>query len=328
MSKTIRIATRGSKLALWQANYVADLLKNQGHQPEIKIIKTEGDRVQDRFLHEMGGKGVFVRELEHRLHEKDADIAVHSLKDLPAKTPKPFTLAAIMKRHRAHDILVVKPESEGKLPIEKSKIGIEDLKSCGKFEIATASLRRQSLLKQCGSDIKLHPVRGNVDTRLRKLVEGDWDGLILAGASLERLEITEYHTKILDPDWFIPCAAQGALAIETLEDSPAREAVGFLNCPVTNACATMERKILEKLGGDCTMPFGAYIFPTDKGTTAHATVLNYDGKEATVTQHSEQKVEEIDQEAFVNSILTELAKKGVKEILSDLDLKTPDLGSL
>ncbi len=329
--RPLRIATRGSQLALWQANYVAAMLQKRGLQTELSIIKTTGDRVQDRFLHEIGGKGLFVRELEEALKSGSADLAVHSLKDLPARVAEGFTLAAILPRHIPHDALIFNPKVLEKLNLPTSEIlSRSQVEKLGPLTIATASLRRQSLLKALKNPIELVAIRGNVDTRIRKLNEGDWDGLILAGASLERLSLMHLPHKLLDTDWFVPCAAQGALAIETLADSPFRLQISALSDPRTYACATLERRVLEALGGDCTMPFGAFFRfdPYSKQTLGQALVLDYDGGEARCSLHFSAVPERLDIEDTCSRVLKSLETAKVGNILERLKVKAPSLGHL
>jgi hydroxymethylbilane synthase len=330
-TRKVRIATRGSQLALWQANYVSGMLQARGLSTELNIIKTTGDRVQDRFLHEIGGKGLFVRELEEAMKAGEADIAVHSLKDLPARIPAGFQLGAILSRHIPQDAFIFNPKSLDRLKVPAGQfLGKADLKAFGSLKIATASLRRQALLKGLGSAVECVPVRGNVDTRIRKLNEGDWDGLILAGASLQRLSLDHLPHRLLADEWFVPCAAQGALAIETTEGSPFLEDLAALSDPATFACATMERLILEKLGGDCTMPFGAFFFPDlKKGeTVARALVLDYEGQEARYEHTFPGLPQNLDQVAATQTMLEGLKKVGVTDILHTLKIKAPILGEL
>lgn len=326
-----RIATRGSQLALWQANYVSGLLKKQGLEVELNIIKTTGDRIQDRFLHEMGGKGLFVRELEEALRGDTADLAVHSLKDLPAKIPSGFTLPAILTRHIPNDVIIFHPNKGHLEKLAKGPmITREELKSLGALTIATASLRRQSLLRGLKSGIKMLAVRGNVDTRIRKLEESNWDALILAGASIERLGLTSLPHKLIDLDWFTPCAAQGALAIETTESSPFKSVVSQLKDPRTFACATLERKVLERLGGDCTMPFGAFVH-FDQGsqkTRAAAVVLDYEGEEVRIAHSFAESPENLDIELCAQIILRALESAGVAEILKRIEGEPPSMGEI
>lgn len=330
-SRPLRIATRGSQLALWQANYVASLLHKQGLTTELSIIKTTGDRVQDRFLHEIGGKGLFVRELEEALRAGTADLAVHSLKDLPARVAEGFALAAILPRHLPHDALILNPKTLARLRLPEGEIlSRAQLEELGPLTVATASLRRQSLLKALKNPINLVPIRGNVDTRIRKLNEGDWDGLILAGASLERLSLRHLPHKLLDTGWFVPCAAQGALAIETTADSPYKDKIAALSDPRTYASATMERRILEALGGDCTMPFGAF-FAYDSAkqkTRGQALVLDYEGGESRGVLELTGAPENLDIEATCETMLKSLEAADVGTILKKLKIKAPSLGHL
>jgi hydroxymethylbilane synthase len=326
-----RIATRGSQLALWQANYVSDLLKDHGLDVALNVIKTTGDRVQDRFLHEMGGKGLFVRELEEALRSNEADLAVHSLKDLPAKIPAGFTLPAILKRHIPNDVIIFHPRKNHMERLSKGPlISRDELKALGPLTIATASLRRQSLLRGLHSGIQMVAVRGNVDTRIRKLGESDWDALILAGASLERLGLTGLSYRMIDLNWFIPCAAQGALAIETTESSVFRPLLAQLKDPRTFACATLERKVLELLGGDCTMPFGAFFHydETLRKTKATAVVLDYEGNEVRVERHFVQAPEYLTIEETARDVIDALEAAGVEQILRGLETEPPSMGEI
>ncbi|MBC7534048.1 MAG: hydroxymethylbilane synthase [Oligoflexus sp.] len=326
-----RIVTRGSQLALWQANYVTDLLKMQNVESELNIVKTMGDRVQDRFLHEMGGKGLFVRELEEALKANTADLAVHSLKDLPAKLPEGFTLAAILKRHIPNDVIIFHPKKDFMKKLSSNPtIGRAEFASLGKLTIATASLRRQSLLRGLKTGINMVAVRGNVDTRIRKLEESNWDALILAGASIERLGLTGLPHKLIDLEWFTPCAAQGALAIETTLTNEYRDVVSKLKDPRTYACATLERKVLEMLGGDCTMPFGAFFEYDEKRkkTEARAVVLDYEGEEVRVELGFPDLPEKLNIEVTAQKILTALEAAGVAEIMKRLEAAPPSMGEI
>ena len=250
---TIRIGTRGSKLALWQANFVAKQLNDQGVATEIVTISTQGDRVQDRFLHEMGGKGVFIRELETALQENKIDCAVHSLKDLPAELPEGFQLEACLERHQPTDTLIMKSKRLGSHAVTPNS-----LNAMGPLTIATGSLRRMHLLKEACPEVTTVPIRGNVDTRLRKLEESqEWDGIILATASLERLSLTLEHAQSLNQDWFVPSSCQGIIAIETRANETHTE-IRNLNHAPTELAARVERGVLAALGGDCTLPVGVH----------------------------------------------------------------------
>ena len=280
-SKTIRLATRASKLALWQANHVAATLNKASCQTELVPMTTEGDRVQNRPLHEIGGKGLFIKELECALSEGRADIAVHSLKDLPVRLAPQFCLAAILPRHAPDDILVINPKSNALAPLQGKPITAEELGLCGAITIATGSLRRTSLLSHYAPQIIVTPVRGNVDTRLRKMEELGWDGLVLAQAGLERLDLLKgLIYRPLASDFFVPSPAQGAIAIEILDGSPVAAALTTLHCERSCAMVMAERWLLERLGGDCTVPIGCLIAPSPdaRSIIGRAVYFDSDGR--------------------------------------------------
>jgi hydroxymethylbilane synthase len=242
----LRIGSRGSQLALWQANHIAGLLREQGHQVAIEIIKTTGDRLQDITFAEVGSKGMFTKEIEEALAEGRVDLAVHSLKDLPTELPEPFTLAATPPRIDPRDAFVsVKYASLAELP-QGARVG-------------TSSQRRRAQLKALRPDIETVEFRGNVDTRLRKLAEGQVDAILLAAAGLERLGRTDWLRERLDPKDFCPAAGQGALAIETRkDDATTLDAIEFLDDPGTRFAVTAERAALAALGGGCQVPIGVH----------------------------------------------------------------------
>lgn len=242
----LRIGSRGSQLALWQANHIASLLREQGHIVEIEIIKTTGDRLQEVTFAEVGSKGMFTKEIEEALAEGRVDLAVHSLKDLPTELPDGFELAATPPRIDPRDAFVsVNYPSLENLP-KGAKVG-------------TSSQRRRAQLKALRPDVDAIEFRGNVDTRLRKLEEGQVDAILLATAGLERLGKTDWVRERLDPKDFCPAAGQGALAIETRRgDAATIEAVAFLNHEPTRYAVTAERAALAELGGGCQVPIGIY----------------------------------------------------------------------
>lgn len=320
--RPMTLASRGSPLALWQAHFVAGQLRSLGHEVEIKTWKTTGDIVQDRFLHEIGGKGLFIKELEEAMAEGKAHLAVHSLKDMPAKIPSGFKLAAVLKRHLSSDVMIFRSDIWKTLHLKKNEpLTQKTIQSFGPLTVATSSLRRSALLAGC-SHIKTVPVRGNVDTRLRKLESEKWDAIILAEASLERLDIKDVYAHRLDPEWFIPCAGQGALAIETIENSPAAGAVSPLECRATRQAVNIERAVLARLGGDCTMPFGCLVTEDQHRPgflKADAIVLDQEGHQAksfqtilAATPNVERVLEEL--------MIDELRKNGANEILSSLGI--------
>ena len=242
----LRIGSRGSQLALWQANHIAGLLREHGHSVEIEIIKTTGDRLQEVTFAEVGSKGMFTKEIEEALAEGRVDLAVHSLKDLPTELPEPFALAATPRRMDPRDAFVsVKFASLAELP-RGARVG-------------TSSQRRRAQLIALRPDIEAVEFRGNVDTRLRKLAEGQVDAILLAAAGLERLGKTEWVRERMEPRDFCPAAGQGALGIETRKDDGATiAAVAFLDDAETRFAVTVERAALAALGGGCQVPIGVY----------------------------------------------------------------------
>ena len=324
------IATRGSRLALWQTRYVGQILSSRGVEPTELVIKTTGDRVQDRFLHEIGGKGLFTKELEHALLEKRADMAVHSLKDMPARLPKPLCLAAVLKRHSPADAIIFRGDIGRRLGEQaggSDPMTAEELASIGPLTIATGSLRRQALLKRHLPQMHCRPIRGNVDSRIEKLNDhkNQWDALILAEASIDRLALHHLPYRRLDPQWFVPSASQGALAIETLADSHFAPWLNSLACPQTTLCVELERAILSKLGGSCTMPLGCHVTKAstaDDQASARVILLNGqgDGAEALATA---PLLEGAHVSPLLNEVLAQLRQAGAAQILSDLGLQVP-----
>jgi hydroxymethylbilane synthase len=242
----LRIGSRGSQLALWQANHIAGLLLGQGHSVEIEIIKTTGDRLQEVTFAQVGAKGMFTKEIEEALAEGRIDLAVHSLKDLPTELPAPFVLAATPMRVDPRDAFVsIKHANLGELP-KGSKVG-------------TSSQRRRAQLRALRSDIIAVEFRGNVDTRLRKLAEGQVEAILLAVAGLERLGKTEWVRERLEPQDFCPAAGQGALGIEARKgDEATLAALAFLDHAETRFAVTAERAALAALGGGCQVPIGIH----------------------------------------------------------------------
>jgi len=245
----LRIGSRGSQLALWQAHHIAALLRAQGHVVEIEIVKTTGDRLQEIAFAQVGSKGMFTKEIEEALAEGRVDLAVHSLKDLPTELPEPFTLAATPPRADPRDVFVsVRFANLSALPLGA--------------RVGTSSQRRRAQLKALRPDIEAVEFRGNVDTRLRKLAEGQVDAILLAAAGLDRLEKTEWVRERLEPRDFCPAAGQGSLGIETRKcDAATIAAVAFLSDPATHFAVTAERAALAALGGGCQVPIGIHCRP-------------------------------------------------------------------
>jgi hydroxymethylbilane synthase len=245
----IRIGSRGSQLALWQAEHISALLMAQGHRVEIEVIKTTGDRMQNVTFAEVGAtiaKGMFTLEIEEALASGRVDLAVHSLKDLPTELPDGFELGATPKRVDPRDVFVSRDYANLQEMPEGSRVG-------------TSSARRRSLLRQVRPDLECIEFRGNVDTRLRKLGEGQAEGIILAAAGLDRLEKTEWIRERLEPELICPAAGQGALGIEIRAgDARMAEAVAFLNDPDSAFAVMAERTGLAALGGGCQVPIGMH----------------------------------------------------------------------
>jgi hydroxymethylbilane synthase len=242
----LRIGSRGSQLALWQANHISALLRERGHEVAIEIIKTTGDKITDVALAKVGTKGMFTKEIEEALAEGRVDLAVHSLKDLPTELSPEFEIAAITKREDPRDVFVSKKHKS-----------IDELPRGAR--VGTSSLRRQAQLKALRPDLEIHPLRGNVDTRLRKLESGEYEAIILAAAGVNRLGLTALVKQIIPAEIMCPAAGQGALGIEIRrEDDFTREHLSFLDDAAARSATTCERALLNKLGGGCQVPIGAF----------------------------------------------------------------------
>jgi hydroxymethylbilane synthase len=269
---SLRIGSRGSQLALWQANHIAGRLRAAGHNVCIEIIRTLGDAMQHVPFHQVGdatrdAKGMFTKEIEEALFDGRIDLAVHSLKDLPTELAEPFAIAAIPERVDARDAFVsVLHASFERLP-HNARIG-------------TSSLRRQAQLRAARPDVECLEFRGNVDTRLRKLAEGQVDAIILASAGLERLGLTEHRRECFSPLVLCPAAGQGALGIEArADDARTLAALAILDHAATRYAVTAERAALAALGGGCQVPIGIHCFGGDGGYTIVAAVASPDGSE-------------------------------------------------
>jgi hydroxymethylbilane synthase len=265
----LRIGSRGSQLALWQANHISALLRGAGHEVEIEIIKTTGDRLQEITFAQVGAvtgsKGIFTKEIEEALAEGRVDLAVHSLKDLPTELPPGFALAATPPRVDARDVFVsVKYGSIAELPAGA--------------RVGTSSARRRAQLSSFRHDLELVEFRGNVDTRLRKLGEGQVDGILLAAAGLDRLEKTEWVKERIAPEVICPATGQGSLGIEIrLGDVKTAAALEFLNDEPTRFAITAERTALNALGGGCQTPIGAHCRAIANGYEILGVVAAPDG---------------------------------------------------
>lgn len=322
------IASRGSKLAIWQANFVKNRLSELKVESTILEVRTTGDRIQDRFLHEIGGKGVFIREIEDTLLKGNADLGIHSLKDLPAELPKEFSLPAVLKRHSALDVIVFSNSALKRLAIPKQIVTKQDIKLWGNLKIATGSLRRKKLLEEASGTLQVFAIRGNVDTRLQKLNDEGYDAIILAEASLDRLSLKgQFTARPIDPTWFVPSPSQGALAIETLNNSPHFSTISHLNCIETAYLVSLERSILKALGADCTLPVGIHFTYEERSTsrvlTGRAVILGDRGysARAELTVPVEYAVKD---EQIITEVLAKLKKDGGEEVMRQLGLAQPN----
>ena len=254
-SRHFTIATRESRLALWQAHHVKALLEQQGHQVTLLGMTTQGDQILDRSLSKVGGKGLFVKELEVALEQGRADLAVHSLKDVPMELPEGFELACVMEREDPRDAWV-----------SPRYASLQDLPQGA--TVGTSSLRRMALLRALRPDLKIEPLRGNLDTRLRKLDDGLYDGIVLAAAGLKRLALGHRIRAVFETDAMLPAAGQGALGIEIRTGrSDVLEALAPLVHGPTWMVVAAERAVSRGMGGSCSMPLAAHA--TLDGNTLH-----------------------------------------------------------
>ena len=246
LGNQITIATRESRLALWQAEHVRDLLEQRGHSVALLGMTTKGDQILDRALSKVGGKGLFVKELEAALEDGRADIAVHSLKDVPMELPEGFALACVLEREDPRDAFV----SNAYASLAELPRGAV---------VGTSSLRRQVLLLAQRPDLRIEPLRGNLDTRLRRLDEGHYAAIVLAAAGLMRLGLKERIRSVFEPAQMLPAAGQGALGIEVLA---ARADLANLLAPLAHQTTWLavaaERAVSRAMGGSCSMPLAAY----------------------------------------------------------------------
>lgn len=265
--KSVTIATRGSKLALWQANHIKDQLERRYKdiKVELNVIKTQGDIILDVPLAKIGGKGLFVKEIETALMNKEADLAVHSMKDVPADLPEGLVIFVNPVREDPFDaFLSVKYSSLTELP-PKAKVG-------------TSSLRRKIQIQRIRPDLEILDLRGNVDTRIRKLVEGQFDAIILAKAGLNRLGLTEYIKYTFTDNELIPSVCQGTLGIEVRSDDEGiKELLSFLKDPTTELVTKVERSFLKHLEGGCQAPIGGYCKIVDDKLVMKGFLSSLDG---------------------------------------------------
>jgi hydroxymethylbilane synthase len=288
------IASRGSQLALWQARWVQGRLAELGVESRIEVIKTTGDKITDVPLAKVGTKGLFTKEIEEALIEGRADLAVHSLKDLPTELPAGLVLGAVPPREDPRDAIV----------------GARLVELAPGAKVGTSSLRRAAQLRRLRPDLTLESVRGNLDTRLRKRDEGQYDAIVLAAAGLKRLGWGERIAEILPPSVMCPAVGQGALAIETTEAGC--EAVAALDDAATRAAVTAERGVLGALGGGCQVPIGAHAEVQGARLRMIAVVVSADGA-TLVRAESEGAVS--DAEKIGKELGATLLERGARQIL-------------
>lgn len=291
----IIIGSRGSQLALWQANHIAARLTELGLETRLEIIKTTGDRIQDVPLAQVGGKGLFTKEIEEALLAGSIDLAVHSLKDMPTELPAGLTLSAIPQREEHRDALIG-------LTLDELREGTR---------VGTSSLRRSAQLHALGRGLKIDTLRGNVDTRLRKLDEGQYDAIVLAAAGLRRLGWQDRIRELIPVDLMCPAVGQGALAIETRQDQgDAHRAARLLNHAPTQTAVTAERALLAVLGGGCQVPIGAHAVVEGAHIRLRAIVASPDGTR--VIRGSRSGSDAVD---LGKALGEQLLSEGAREIL-------------
>lgn len=308
MSDSIIIATRESPLALWQAEHVQALLRERYPEKDVKLLgmTTKGDQILDKTLSKIGGKGLFVKELEVAMQQGAAHLAVHSLKDVPMELPEGFVLEAVSSREDPRDAFV-SPRYE---TLESMPAG---------SVVGTASLRRELMLRSKFPHLVVKPVRGNVGTRLRKLDSGEYDALIMASAGLKRLALEERIREIISDEISLPSPGQGALGLECLaNDEKTREAVAFINDEQTRACCLAERAVSRALGGSCQVPLAAYATITDSTMRLRALIGDHTTGELVATEQTGPwtEYERLASEA-VDALLKQGARRYIEKLLTN-----------
>jgi len=298
----IRIATRKSALALWQANHVAELLRQAPGVEGIDLVplSTRGDEILDRSLQKIGGKGLFIKELEVAMERGEADIAVHSMKDVPAEMPDGFCIAAVLERANHADALV-SPNGQQLSDLPEGAL------------VGSSSLRRQAQLKMMRADLRIEPLRGNVNTRLKKLANGDYDAIILAAAGLERLQLEQHISQQFLPTQMLPAAAQGVVGIECLADNAELIAVlETLNHATTVQTTLAERAIARHLQASCQSPVATYAVVDGDTLTVTALVALPDGSESIRDSVSGLRQ---DAEQLGDTLAARLLQSGARQLL-------------
>lgn len=298
-TRVVTLGSRGSQLALWQAQFVASRLNALGVTTRVEVIKTTGDHLQTAFLVQAGGKGLFTKEIEEALLSGTIDVAVHSLKDLPTQMRPGLAIAAVPEREDPRDVMVGSPISA--LPL-RARVG-------------TSSGRRAAQLRNLRPDLRIEPIRGNLDTRIRKLKDGQYEAIVLAGAGLRRLGLAHEIAEVLSPDQMCPAAGQGALAVQTRACDPAFETCARLNHKPTSQAVDCERTALAALGGGCQLPIGVLADPIQENMRVMAVVASPDGRQLL----RGEAIGRCDHpEELGQAVATDLLSRGAGEILSQV----------
>ena len=313
--KKLTIATRGSKLALWQSNYIKSVLEEQnpGLEVELNVIVTTGDRILDKALSQIGGKGLFLKELEEAMMRGEAQIAVHSLKDVPTELPDGFVLGAITEREDSRDALLSeKYENIDALP--KGSV------------VGTSSLRRRMQIARLRPDLIIKDLRGNVDTRINKLKNGDFDAIILASAGINRLGLTNSVRYIysISLDEMIPSMGQGALGIEAINDPEILKIVSRLQDDFTMIATTVERDFVDSLNGGCQVPIGVNAVVNGEDISIKVIIGLPDGSEIL---SEDMTVKKSNYKTIGREIGQDLINKGAKELLHRAEIMASNMVS-
>ncbi len=310
MADTVRIGTRGSKLALWQAEWVKSRLENLHPRlyVELTVIKTKGDKILDVPLAKVGGKGLFVKEIEEALLERRVDLAVHSMKDMPSEIPAGLCIGAVPQRETPVDALISREgQSLNELP--------------GGARIGTSSLRRSSQLLRIRPDVEIVPLRGNLDTRLRKLDEGQMEAIVLAGAGIRRLGLEARITQLLTPEIMLPAVGQGALCIETrVADDTIAPLVAPLEDTPTRIAVTAERAFLHRLEGGCQVPIAGHATLNEDRLALCGLVSDLKGETVFRETHEGPPVQAA---AIGRNLAGTLLAQGAKAVLDSLQTEIP-----
>lgn len=305
MRMRLRIGTRGSSLALWQARHVASALEqaNPEVRCELVIIKTRGDRILDAPLAYIGGKGLFTKEIEDSLLDRSIHLAVHSLKDLPTELPDGLCVGAFLRREDPRDVFLSKDGSK-----------LEDLTPGAR--IGTSSLRRRAFILNRYPHVEIVSIRGNLDTRIKKIETENLEGVVLAAAGILRMGFSDKITSFLDPDIFIPAIGQGALAIEIrADDTAVRQKVAVLNDSITQTCVETERAFLRRMGGGCQVPMAAHCVHENGGFHCLAAVIHPDGYPKVQDELRDDSVDISRGAMLADKLLAQGASEILKEVL-------------